>query len=109
MDDLVARLSTGKHRVLFETQSKEMLEIKKRLLDLKYVFLKFTDTNGGTELGIHIDETLTSIKNSDFENGLGEIHIVGICSLNYQRIRCTADVNLATKEGIGYVEIIDSK
>lgn len=106
MNDLVARLATGKHPVEFEKQAQNMEEINNRLVELKYVFVKFTDTRGGTELGINVDEQHTCIKNADFAQGTGSIHIEGTCILNYHKVRCIADVDLKTREGSGYLEVL---
>lgn len=106
MNDLVSRLATGKHPVELEKQAQSMEEINNRLVELKYIFVKFTDTRGGTELGINVDEQHTCIKNADFTRGIGHIHIEGTCILNYHTIRCIADVDLATREGSGYLEVL---
>jgi hypothetical protein len=105
MNDLVERLSLGKHSVVFEKQSKKMQEIQTRLIELKFVFVKFINTRGGTELGINVEDSLTCFKDANFENGTGNIHVVGWCVLNYHKVRCIADVDLATREGIGYIEL----
>lgn len=107
MDNLVKMLSVGKHPVIFEMQAKEMQEVKTRLIELKFVFIKFTNTRGGTELGINVNDKFTLFKNADFENGTGNIHVVGTCILNYHKVSCIADIDLTTREGIGYLEILD--
>jgi len=109
MDRLVKQLSEGSHPVVFEPRSERYSEIKERLVEMKYVFIKFTDTVGETELGINIDDRLTSLKNADFVNGNGSISVVGTCVLNYHQVRCVAEVDLETKMGTAYLEILDSK
>jgi hypothetical protein len=84
-----------------------MEEIKERLTEMKFVFVTFTQTNGGTELGINVDSNLTKIENADFDKGAGTIHVVGTCTLNYQKVRCIAEVDLSTKKGTGYLEPVD--
>lgn len=106
MNDLVFRLATGKHPVEFEKQAQSIEEINNRLVELKYVFIKFTDTRGGTELGINVDEQHTCLKDADFIKGTGHIHIEGTCILNYHTVRCIADVDLATRKGSGYLEVL---
>ncbi len=108
MDELVERLSIGKHPVVFEKQSKEIQEVKHRLVELKFVFVKFTNTRGGTELGINVEDNLTCLDEANLEKGTGNIHIAGWCILNYHKVRCIADINLATREGVGYLEVLDN-
>ena len=66
----------------------------------------FTETKGGTELGVDVDLGLTDIKNADFDKGVGSIRVVGVCELNYQKVRCIAEVDLSTKKGIGCLELL---
>lgn len=106
MNELIERLSIGKHPVVFEVRSKGMQEIKHRLIELKFVFVKFTSTRGGTELGINVEDNFTCLNNANLEEGIGNIHIVGWCTLNYHKVRCVADIDLASMEGTGYLELV---
>lgn len=108
MDKLVEKLSTGKHLVVFEPRTKDINEIKERL-DQGFVFVKFTETQGGTELGINIDNDLTSLEKADFKKSTGSIKVVGTCELNFHKVRCIAEINLATREGKGYLELLDDQ
>jgi len=107
MDDLVERLSKKQH-IDFESRTDTLDEIKERLTEMKFVFITFTETKGGTELGINVDSDLTKIENADFDKGAGVISVVGTCTLNYQKVRCIAEVDLSTKKGTGYLEPLDS-
>lgn len=107
MDDLVERLSK-KQPIDFESRTETLDEIKERLTEMKFVFITFTETKGGTELGINVDPSLTKIENADFNKGEGVISVVGTCTLNYQKVRCIAEVDLSTKKGTGYLESLDS-
>lgn len=106
MNELIERLSIGKRPVVFEVRSKGMQEIKHRLIELKFVFVKFTSTRGGTELGINVEDNFTCLNNANLEEGIGNIHIVGWCTLNYHKVRCVADIDLASMEGTGYLELV---
>lgn len=106
MNDLVERLSQGENPVDFESRTEEISEIQERLED-GFVFVTFTDTRGGTELGIDIDKELTNLEQADFEKGEGKLKVVGTCELDYQKVRCIAEIDLATKKGKGYLEILD--
>lgn len=104
MDHLVKKLLI-KQPVEFESRTDALEELKERLLDMKFVFITFPETKGGTELGINVDMDLTDVKNADFTRGTGTIHVVGTCELNYQKVRCIAEIDLSTKKGMGYLEL----
>ena len=105
MDDLVKRLLI-KQPIDFESRTDTLEELKERLMEMKFVFITFTETNGGTELGVDVDLGLTDIKNADFDKGAGSISVVGVCELNYQKVRCIAEVDLSTKKGLGCLELL---
>jgi len=106
MDSLVERLSS-KQPIDFESRTDTLEEIKERLTEMKFVFITFTETRGGTELGIDVDLDLTDIANADFDKGIGTICVAGTCELNYQKVRCIAEVDLSTKKGTGHLEPLD--
>ena len=108
MNDLVERLSQGEHPVDFESRTEDMTEVKERLED-GFVFITFSNTRGGTELGIDIDHELTNFKEADFSKGEGKLKVVGTCELDYKKVRCIAEVDLSTKKGTGYLEILDNE
>lgn len=108
MDRLVKYLSEDKHPIVFEPRTEEHSELKERLVEMKFVFVKFMDTIGETELGINVDDNLTDLKDADLVNGSGNIHVVGTCELNYHKVRCIAEVDLKTKKGTAYLELLDA-
>ncbi len=104
-NDLVKRLSEGRHEVSFEDRVKEINRVEERIKD-GFVFVKFTKTNGGTELGINLIQEECDFNNADFNKGTGKLHLVGTCELNYCKVKCIADVDLSTREGTGYLEVL---
>lgn len=105
MDELVQRLSEGDHPVV--ARRADSAEELKQSIDRGYVLITFTDTRGGTELGIRLDETTTDLSGADFSQATGTVHLVGNLTLNYVKVRCVADVELATLEGKGHLEILE--
>tara|TARA_B100000614_G_C14477757_1_gene465349 strand:+ start:251 stop:571 length:321 start_codon:yes stop_codon:yes gene_type:complete len=105
MDHLVERLLTSQP-IEFESRTSSLEELKERLLDIKFVFVTFPETKGGTEIGIDVDTGLTDIKSADFIKGTGNIRVVGTCELNYQKVRCIAEIDLSTKKGTGCLELL---
>jgi hypothetical protein len=73
----------------------------KEAIDRNYVHIKFTDTRGGTELGVRLDPASCDFSTADFDNGSGTVHIEGGLTLDYVKVKCIADVDLSTLEGTG--------
>jgi hypothetical protein len=105
MDELVQRLAEGDHPVI--TRRAESVEELKQSIDRGYVLVTFTDTRGGTELGIRLDDALTDLSGADFERGAGSVRLAGNLALNYVKVRCVADIDLATLQGEGHLEILE--
>jgi hypothetical protein len=107
MNDLVQRLSEGSHSVAMGGVKPSCEELKKRLEDIGYVFIKFTQTWGGTDIGVSVDRSATSLKYANFEKETGIVHIEGTLTLNYVKMRCIADIHLATLKGTGRLTILE--
>ncbi|MCH8150367.1 MAG: MbtH family NRPS accessory protein [Planctomycetes bacterium] len=105
-DDLVKFLCDGDHPVEAALRPEKTVTVFKDAIDRGYVHLKFTDTRGGTELGVQLDNDLSDFSKADYENATGVVHIIGGLTLNYARVRCTANIDLATLAGRGHLEPI---
>lgn len=108
LNELVKRLSEGKHEVVIGHRNEPYNEIKERIED-GYIHIKFTQTRGSTELGINVDLKHTNIKDLDFTKGEGLLHIEGTTNLNYNAVRLIADIDLASKIGQGYLEVLSEE
>ncbi len=106
MDELVQRLSAGDHPVVLGRSGATALDIQADL-EREYIALKFTDTRGGTGVGVRVDPTATDTSGADFAAGSGPLHLEGTLTLNYVRVRAVADVDLATLQGSGHLEVIE--
>jgi hypothetical protein len=106
MDELVARLSQGDHPVTVGGPMPSVEELQRRL-DQGYVHVKFTDTRGGTDLGVAVDRDATDTSQADFEGATGPLHLEGTLTLNYVRVRLVADIDLATLNGTGHLVVIE--
>ncbi len=107
MDDLVQRLSEGSHPVIVGGSQNSLDELQKRLEEIEYVFIKFTDTRGGTNLGVRVDKAATDLSRANFDLGTGTAHIEGTLTLNYVKVRCVADIDLARMEGTGHLVVLE--
>jgi len=108
INELVQRLSEGKHEVVIGHRDEPYEEIKQRIED-GYIHIKFTQTKGGTELGINVDLDSTNVKELDFDKKEGLLHIEGTTNLNYNTVRCIADIDLATRKGEGCLQVIEEE
>lgn len=105
ISELVERLSCGDHEVVFDGRVSDLRQLEDRMKD-GFVFVKFTKTRGGTELGIDLLKNESNFSDADFVNGMGNLHVVGTCELNYTKVKCVADVDLKTRNGLGHLEIL---
>ncbi len=105
-ESLVDRLARGDHPVIVSLRPERTLAALKERLDLGYVHVKFTDTRGGTELGFPIDKQALDLSRADLERGGGTLRLSGPLTLDYVKVSCVADIDLATLEGHGHLEIL---
>jgi hypothetical protein len=76
----------------------------KGCIDRGYVHVKFTNTRGGTELGVRLKPDMTDLTAADFDRGTGKAKLVGDLTLDYVKVRCTASISLDTLAGDGHLE-----
>jgi len=107
MDELIQRLSQGEHPITVGGPKPSLEEFKKRVGDMGYVFIKFTETRGGTDLGIRVDRQATDLSQANFAQASGVAHVEGTVTLNYVKVRCVADVDLATLNGSGHLVALE--
>jgi hypothetical protein len=107
MNELVQRLSEGDHPVVVGGPKPTLEEFKKRVEDMGYVFIKFTDTRGGTDLGVRVDKSATDLSRASFDQRSGQAHVEGTLTLNYVKVRCVADIDLQTLEGTGHLVVLE--
>jgi uncharacterized protein YbdZ (MbtH family) len=106
-DDLVGFLSEGDHPVELSLRPESSVRLFKNAIDRGYVHVKFTDTRGGTELGVELDPVARDAARADLEKGAGDVHIEGALTLNYAKVRCVADIALDTLSGRGRLERVE--
>lgn len=107
MDELVQRLSQGNHSVTVGGPKPTLDEFRKRVEEMGYVFVKFTDTRGGTDLGVRVDKSATDLSQAHFDQITGSAHIEGTLTLNYVKVRCVADIDLKTLNGTGHLVALE--
>nr|QEO74822.1 mbtH-like protein [uncultured bacterium] len=103
-EDLVTRLSKAASPVEVSLRPERSVQALKERLDRGYVHLKFTATRGGTELGVKLDPEALDLEGADFEAQTGTVRLEGGMTLNYEQVRCVAEINLETLAGQGRLE-----
>jgi uncharacterized protein YbdZ (MbtH family) len=106
-DDLIQRLSELGQPLEVSLKSDSSVRAFRERIDKGYVHIRFTGTNGGTELGFKLDADALNVGQADFENRTGNVHLEGGLTLNYQKVRCIADINLETLAGTGHLRAVD--
>jgi uncharacterized protein YbdZ (MbtH family) len=101
---LVDRLSEGDHPVEVSLRPEKTVKLFKEAIDRGYVHIKFTETQGGTELGVRLDREATDLGNADFEGQTGSVRLVGGLTLNYVKVRLIAGIDLKTLTGKGHLD-----
>src|SRR3954454_2494882 len=101
MNELVQRLSEGTHEVEASLQPNPSAEKLKERIDFGFIQIKFTETQGGTVLGVRLDPAAVDLSRADFNNSTGIVRLEGSLTLNYEKVRCRAEIDLATLKGTG--------
>jgi len=105
-DNLVGFLSDGDHPVQATAQSVEQFLER---IKTGFVHIKFTDTRGGTEIGVRLDAATSDTTHADLDARKGNVRIAGNLTLNYQPLRLVADVALDTLMGTGHFELQETR
>ena len=106
MDELTQRLSIDQP-VTAGGPNPSVEDLRWRLEELDTAFVKFTETRGGTDLGVRLDRAACDLAAADFDQGSGSVHVEGTLFLNDDPVRCIADIDLATLNGTGRLVVID--
>ena len=105
---LVDRLCKGEHRVEISLRPNVSAKAFKEAIDTGYVRVKFTDTKGGTELGIRVNNDACNFQNANFEQATGRAKVVGDLTLDYTRVRCIVEIDLQSLAGQSHLEKIET-
>jgi uncharacterized protein YbdZ (MbtH family) len=108
-NELVNRLCEGDHPVEASLRPEKTVQILKERIDMGHVHIKFTETRGGTELGVRLDREATDLSKADFDAGQGTVHLEGTLTLNYVPVRCIADIDLASLDGKGHLVSLEAE
>jgi hypothetical protein len=105
MSQLVQKLAKGEHPVEVTLRPERSVKALKQSIDRGYVHIKFTDTQGGTELGVRLDMNTSDLA-ADFDKGAGKVKLVGNLVLDYQKVQCIAQIDIASLAGTGHLIVL---
>ena len=106
MNDLVKRLSEGSHAVEISLRPERTVKLFREMLDRGHVLVKFTQTQGGTELGVPLDKSRSDLSQANFDAETGKVRLCGELTLDYVHVRVVADIDLPSLQGQGHLEIL---
>lgn len=104
MTDLPAQLSQGNTRVTFRARREDARAELREAVDRGYVHVLFTETQGGTEVGFPLDEAQSELAGAGWERGEGTVRLAGDLNLDGVPVRCVAEIDLASLQGVGRLE-----
>ena len=107
-NDLVDRLCAGTHPVEASLRPDKTVQRFQESIEGGYVHIKFTDTQGGTELGLRLNPAASDYSQGDFARQTGTVHLVGELTLNYVKVWCIVDIDLTTLTGQGHLEPVEA-
>lgn len=107
-DDLVQRLCRGDHPVEFRLASGPPVQALQEDIERGYVHITFTNTQGGTTLGVRLDRDRCNVTQADFAHQSGTVHLEGKLTLNYVPVWCSAHIDLHTLRGHGHLALVEA-
>lgn len=99
MTPLVEKLLAARHPISL-IRYRNIDDIKEAI-ERGLVLVKFTDTHGGTELGVQLKSG-----SDDIVMAPGEIELNGFLTLDYQQLACTIHIDRVTLKGYGSMKLL---
>jgi hypothetical protein len=105
MSELVQRLSK-EQPIEMSLRPEPTIAALKAALDRGYVYARFPNTRGGTELGIRLDPLASNLTGANLDEPNGNVKIVGELTFDYVRVRFEGVIDVSTFKGTGRLEIL---
>jgi len=103
VSELVKRLARDQP-IVARLRPKAAPEHLKAMLDRRHVHIEFTETLGGTELGIPLDLEGIDLSGVNFDEGTGRVQLTGDLVLDYIPVRFHGHLELESMSGRGRLE-----
>lgn len=108
MSELVEKLSSADHKVEVSIRPESTPKALAACIEKGYVHLRFPETRGGTDLYVPVDRDQCDLSKANFIDGQGQLRIVGRFSLDFVAVRCIANIDLASMDGVGRLERVEA-
>lgn len=106
MNDLVRKLSETDQSCEVSLRPVRTIDALRAAIARGYVHVKFTETRGGTELGFHLDPSLSDVRATETDGSGGTVVLCGELVLDYEKVRCVAKIDLKTLAGTGRLQLL---
>ncbi len=103
MTDLIQRLSEGVHPVKVGGPHPTARSLE-AAIGRRYVHILFTETRGGTELSVALDEAACDLSSVNYESASGAVHLEGTLTLDGIPVRCIVDLDVSSLAGTGQLK-----
>jgi hypothetical protein len=100
ISDLVDRLQV-EQPIVASLRPQATVDALKAAVARGVVHVKFVNTRGGTELGVHLDRAASDAAAADFAGGGGTLRLAGTLTLDFVPVRFEGVLALDTMEGTG--------
>lgn len=104
MDKLVEFLAEGSHPVCVILKPEKTLDELIQCFKRKFINLEFTDTKGGTEIGINIGPNSTN--ENEINHLTKEVYIEGELYMNFVKVKVESNIKVCDFSGFGSLKII---
>lgn len=99
MSPLIGKLSKGEHPVSL-IRYRGISEVREAL-ERGFILVRFTGTQGGTEIGLSLDENGRALDLTS-----ERVRFSGSLELDYQPVKCIVNIDRDTLTGYGSLEVV---
>jgi len=107
-NDLVDRLCASSQPVMMMLRPEPSLSALRQTIERRYVHIKFTETQGGTELSMQLQDADCDLQALADNASKGSITLVGDLTLDFQAVRCTATIDIENFHGTGQLSRLNA-
>lgn len=103
---LLEKLSQGGHPIEVLGLAEAGAQGLRQRVEAGHVRVLFTDTQGGTELGLRFDPQAVDAGAADWDAGKGRLRLAAELRLDGAAVRCAVDIDIERLQGMGRLEIL---
>ena len=106
MSELAHRFCQGTHKIVFRPSPDRARTECRAEVERDYIHMLFTGDAGEIALGFPFDRARSDLSGANWDTGEGSIHLEGELGLNGTPVRCVADLDIRTMEGVGRLGVL---